>query len=814
MITPLSRLGRSAIAYAERVGWAVHPLRPDDKRPLTAHGFKDASTNLEQINAWRTETPSANIGIATGSVSAVSVLDVDVKGDAGGDVTLRALLEQYDANLTEHVCQKTWSGGLQYIFTYDPRARQGAGCYGKGLDGRNDGGYVVAPPSIVNGKAYERIVRPGSQLAVPSWLLQAAEQMRATPAHGQRKNLPGRADELMMAGVPKGERDHQAHRLICHARETGKSEAECLARLKLFGSHCVPPFDPEQDRNIAAKIRRAYQRPTTFEYVPPAERSDDSQCQQKASIVTNAHADWHELPERAFAELVRLNARNPDIFQRGLSLVRVRVDEEGRPLIERLTEASLAGHLASVMRWTKRVASDSGATSYRPVQPPDAVVKNLMARQAWPGIPALRDIIQAPIFAADQSLITTPGYHKQARLWYAPRQALKVTVPTAPTSGDVERAIAWLMDDLLGDFPFDSEASKAHALAAILLPFVRELVHGPTPLHLFTAPTPGSGKGLLVDIVSLIATGRPASMVSMPREDEEMRKRITAQLRRGTPMVVLDNISAKLDSAALCSALTATEWEDRILGVSEMTAPLPNRAVWAATANNPELSLDIARRTVTCRLDPGLERPWERDGFRHPDLRTWVLTHRGELVSAALTLVRLWLVEGAPTVAHPPIGSFEGWAEVMAGVLGMARIPGLLMNYRDAYEAASQDVGDWLTFVEAWYAAHGGQPVLLKTLYELARQGELLEEVLGDDGERSQQTRLGSALAERKGRVFGGCQILAEKRTKQGQPYRLRVTGDTGGTTPAPTGKTGEIFPVGLEVVPPVTPDSARGLQA
>jgi hypothetical protein len=258
-----------------------------------------------------------------------------------------------------------------------------------------------------------------------------------------------------------------------------------------------------------------------------------------------------------------------------------------------------------------------------------------------------------------------------------------------------------------------------------------------------------------------------------------MRKRITAQLRRGTPMVVLDNITGKLDSAALCSALTATEWEDRILGVSEMTAPLPNGAVWAATANNPELSLDVARRTVTCRLDPGLERPWERDGFRHPDLRTWTLTHRSELVSAALTLVRLWLVEGAPRLEHPPIGSFEGWAEVMAGVLGMARVPGLLANYRDAYEAASQDVGDWLAFVEAWYEAHGGQPVLVKALHELARQGELLGEILGDDSERSQQTRLGNALAERRGRVFGGYQILAEKRGKHGLPYRLRVTGDT-----------------------------------
>jgi putative DNA primase/helicase len=240
---------------------------------------------------------------------------------------------------------------------------------------------------------------------------------------------------------------------------------------------------------------------------------------------------------------------------------------------------------------------------------------------------------------------------------------------------------------------------------------------------------------------------------------------------------VLDNITNKLDSAALCSALTATEWEDRILGVSEMSPRLPNRAVWAATANNPELSLDIARRTITCRLDPGLERPWERAGFKHPDLRTWVLTHRAELVSAALTLVQVWLVDGAPRLEHPPIGSFEGWAEVMAGVLGTAEVEGFLVNYRDVYESVSQDVGDWLTFVEAWYAAHGGSPVLVKALHELARQRELLGDVLGEGNDTSQRIKLGNALAARKGRVFAGYQLVAEKRGTHGVPYRLRVAG-------------------------------------
>jgi putative DNA primase/helicase len=491
----------------------------------------------------------------------------------------------------------------------------------------------------------------------------------------------------------------------------------------------------------------------------------------KPLIVTNDHADWNDLVEQVFAELVRVNAPDPQLFQRGIALVRVRVDEDGRPLIEPMTETSLRGHLARTMLWERR--NERGF--YLPVPPPVAVVKNLMSRKEWTGIPALRDIVQAPIFTRDGHIIGTPGYHPEAHLWYAPWSATAISVPERPTATDLIQARELILNDLLSDFPFDGEASRAHAVAAILLPFVRELIQGPTPLHLFMAPTPGSGKGLLVDVTSLIATGRPSLPVSAPRDDEEMRKRITAQLRRGTPIIVLDNLTQKLDSAALCAALTASEWQDRILGVSEMSSTLPNRALWAATGNNPELSLDIARRTVTCRLDPGVERPWDRTGFRHPDLRQWVLAHRAELVAAMLTMVRAWLVAGAPRVEHPPIGSFESWAAVLAGALGIAGITGFLTNYKDVYEAASSEVGEWVDFVGAWFDVHGPQPVLVKDLCDLAHQKELLPDVLGDGMDTSQRTRLGNALASRRGRIFAGYQIHFDGRSKHGTQYRLKV---------------------------------------
>jgi putative DNA primase/helicase len=167
----------AALAYAAR-GLAVHPLEPFGKKPFTKHGFKDATTAVEQITRWWTDTPDANIGIATGAVSQISVLDVDIKEWEGkhGDDTLRALTAQHGA-LPPTLVQVTWSGGMQIIFAYTPKAAQGVNCYGPDLDGRNDGGYIVAPPSHVIDEAREGVYQWLGDPAItalapmPQWLL-------------------------------------------------------------------------------------------------------------------------------------------------------------------------------------------------------------------------------------------------------------------------------------------------------------------------------------------------------------------------------------------------------------------------------------------------------------------------------------------------------------------------------------------------------------------------------------------------------------------------------------------------------------------
>lgn len=150
----------AALGYAGR-GWAVFPLVPGWKTPLTAHGFLDATKKRSQIIAWWKSTPNANIGIATGAVSGIIVVDVD---DLRGLRDLKQLTGD-----TSTLTSRTQSGGLHLIYEH-PGVRVGnRQNFISGVDLRGDGGYIVAPPSVVNGNPY-RFTSSGSPKAMPAEL--------------------------------------------------------------------------------------------------------------------------------------------------------------------------------------------------------------------------------------------------------------------------------------------------------------------------------------------------------------------------------------------------------------------------------------------------------------------------------------------------------------------------------------------------------------------------------------------------------------------------------------------------------------------
>ena len=410
-----------------------------------------------------------------------------------------------------------------------------------------------------------------------------------------------------------------------------------------------------------------------------------------------------------------------------------------------MTEDRLRHVLAQLVNWRKRAPNGDLVPAY----PPPVLLKNLLATPD-PALPVLAGIVTAPVFGNDGMLITEPGYHPATRLLYEPPVSFSLPpISDDPNPQQIAAARSLLLDDLLGEFPFVSEAERAHALALLLLSFVRPMISGPTPLHMVEKPAPGTGATLMVDAISIVATGMSASVMVEGRDEDEWRKRLTAKLREIPSILLIDNLRRQLDASSVAAALTAPYWEDRVLGKSEMVR-FPIRCVWIATGNNPQFSNEIARRMVRIRLDPHEDQPWLRKGFRHPNLLAWVWQNRARLVAACLTLGRAWTAAGMPR-HDKTIGSFEGWAQVMGGILEVAGVPGFLGNLKEMYERADAEGAAWRGFVAQWWERFGTAEVGVADLFELAQQSELR---LARGDERAKRTSLGQALVRMRDRIF------------------------------------------------------------
>jgi hypothetical protein len=323
-----------------------------------------------------------------------------------------------------------------------------------------------------------------------------------------------------------------------------------------------------------------------------------------------------QLREQTDAALKALQDANtpPSIFVRAGEVVRVIGDEAGKPVISVLNEAALRSRLTRVANFFKLTLAGRS-----PIAPPVVVVKDILALGKWE-FPALSNVVEVPVLTKDGRIIDQPGYDRDSRLYYWPAESLKVlSIPTEPTPADVTAAVT-VIEDAIGEFPYDGPASKANAIAALLTPIVRPAINGPVPLALLDAPQQGTGKSLLASVIGLVATGRATAMLAAPDTDEEWRKRITATLHSGASVITIDNVEGQLRAPSLANALTADVWKDRILGRSE-SIELPQLATWLATGNNIRLGGDLQRRCYQIRLDAQSGTPWMGRKFKHPDLK-------------------------------------------------------------------------------------------------------------------------------------------------------------------------------------------------
>jgi hypothetical protein len=336
-------------------------------------------------------------------------------------------------------------------------------------------------------------------------------------------------------------------------------------------------------------------------------------------------------------------------------------------------------------------------------------------------------------------------------------------VPDAPTTDEVQAAAAQIWR-VIEEFPFADTAGMANTIGMMLTPLARTAIEGPVPMAAISAPSPGTGKGLLAEVASLIATGRAAGMFGAPQNSDEWQKAILAKLIEGQELVCLDNVEYPLGDPYLCSAITAAYMEGRVLGHSDIVR-VPQRSVWMATGNNLKTRGDMPRRVYWIRLDAQIAQPWRRADYAIKDLRGYTRAHRGELLAALLTLLRAWYAAGCPAPDCPVMGSFEEWQRVIGGTLQNAGVGGFLANMDEMYETGDTEATMWEAFLTAWRTVER-RPVTCKALVELCDQHQALQELVPDrvvDGGRVNTRKLGKGLEKIENVRYGPEALRVER---------------------------------------------------
>jgi bifunctional DNA primase/polymerase-like protein/primase-like protein len=248
----------AALTYAQ-YHWSVIPIRAFDKRPLTKwQEYQQRCASVDEINQWYQHWPNANVGIVTGSISSIVVLDIDP--EHGGVKNLAAWEKQY-GSLPHTVEVKTGGGGRHLYFKHPGGVVHNKAGIAPGIDIRGDGGCVVAPPSThSSGKHYTwaKGHEPGEiNIAdCPAWLLGLIR--------GEGKPIGHTAAywrQFVREGVPEGERNNGIASLTGHLLWHGV-DPDVVQELLLCWNRvrAQPPLDDEEVVRIVQSITRLHEQ--------------------------------------------------------------------------------------------------------------------------------------------------------------------------------------------------------------------------------------------------------------------------------------------------------------------------------------------------------------------------------------------------------------------------------------------------------------------------------------------------------------------------------------------------------------------------
>lgn len=364
----------------------------------------------------------------------------------------------------------------------------------------------------------------------------------------------------------------------------------------------------------------------------------------------------------------------PDvIFRRGGELVRLRTLERDERHDDGSMKRAGSVEIAAVdVPWLRLACDRAGLKFFkldeegnpRHIAPPHQELREWIAVGDELPIDELRGISRTPTLTR-----SGPGFDPESGLYL---QFVPSDFPPIPEAPAREQAVEaghrlWGHLSPFRAFPFTSNEAGA-VLASMLLSGVIRGELATCPMHIVDAPTPGTGKDLMVECVGAIISGVPPQRITWSGDENEPEKRLSSLLLAGAQCIQIGNVTRPIGGPFICDVLTSTVQNVRILGESR-TPRVSTRALMMVSGNNVKVRGDMTRRVLFCRLDARVPQP-ETRRFDFDAMKEAV-ERRGELVAAALTVMRAYEAAGRPreTKGAAPLGSFADWDAVVRGAL-------------------------------------------------------------------------------------------------------------------------------------------------
>ena len=523
---------------------------------------------------------------------------------------------------------------------------------------------------------------------------------------------------------------------------------------------------------------------------PPPDPDDQPSAPDMRPIIQTGGGRLSQAVDEAERILI---ANDPEVYAFGDQVVRpalrpIAIADDKTTVGLRLVPIGpdhMADRLSRLINFQK---FDGRNHKWMSIDCPHVIATTYLARVGLWQVPQLTALATCPLLLADGRILDKPGFDAASGILFAAQGIEFPPVPERPTREHAAEALDLLMHPFR-DYPFVDDASKS-VRRALLLSTVSRFAYPFVPCHAFDATGAGTGKSKLFDCASILQTGRECAVISQPEDPAEFEKKLFAELLAGDPMVSIDNCDLPLDNPFLCMTITQRFVKSRLLGLSK-NPEIPNAVIIGANGNNFSFAGDMLRRGLTGHLDAGEEKPWERV-FDSEDPVVVFKRERPKLVTAALTMLRGYIVAGHPRQKAAPLGGFERWCRTVRDALLWlgADDPCLTIESARKADPAEQRraavLAQWLIVLsdrslttreiieEACSSMrstkpNGEDPDRRVYYHPTFRNAPL--DVAGERG-RVESRRLGTWLGHNKGRVTSVSDL-------NGVAWKVRITADT-----------------------------------